>query len=304
MTASPARAGTAPDLDVRLARVDGVVFDVDGCLVLSDEPAGEGGRALPGAAEAVRAVRASGRSVVAFTNASSQVPAAIAASLSVMGVELSAAEVLTPSVVAAQVARERYGDAPVLAFGGPGLVDVLRDGGVRLADHARPTEAVAVVVGWDTGFDRDRLQTAAEAVWNGAALLVTSDARRFASATRPVAGVGGFIARGLSYVTETEYEILGKPSRAAMAVASRRLGTAPERVLVAGDDLTLEAAMAHGAGAVSVLVTTGLHGSADVGVVAGGVVPDLVVPGLPELLHRIRTADRRHRRHRRHRARA
>jgi HAD superfamily hydrolase (TIGR01450 family) len=302
MTASLTRAGAAPDLDVRLARVHGVVFDVDGCLVLSDEPGGEGGSALPGAAEAVRAVRASGRSVVAFTNASSQVPAAIAASLSALGVELSETEVLTPSVVAAQVIRERYGDAPVLAFGGPGVVDVLRDGGVTLADHARPTEAAAVVVGWDTGFDRDRLQTAAEALWNGAALLVTSDARRFASQTRPMAGVGGFIARGLSYVAETDYEVVGKPSPTAMAVASHRLGTAPEHVLVAGDDLTLEAAMAHPAGAVGVLVTTGLHGSADVGAVEGGAVPDLVVPGLPELVHRLLTADRRHGRHRRDQA--
>ena len=65
----------------RLAAVEGVMFDVDGCLVISDGPAGQEGSALPGAAELIAQMRASGRRVCVFTNGTAQPPAEIAAHL-------------------------------------------------------------------------------------------------------------------------------------------------------------------------------------------------------------------------------
>jgi HAD superfamily hydrolase (TIGR01450 family) len=286
-TESPA----SRDLEERLAAVEGVVFDIDGCLVLSDKPGGHGGHVLPGAVEAFAKVRASGRKIVVFTNASSQVPADIAAGLTQLGFPVVEHDVLTPSVIAAEVALERFGTSPVLAFGGPGLHDVLEAGGVVLADEDHPLEAAAVIIGWDVGFTRDRLQAAAEAIWNGAPLLVTSDARRFASATKPMAGVGGFIAQGLAYVTDCTYEVLGKPSKAAMDVATRRLGVVAEQTLIAGDDLTLEVAMAKNAGAIGVLVTTGVHDLDDADLLDAENAPDLVVHGLLELAEHLARAD-------------
>src|SRR5690606_13907354 len=96
--------------------------------------------------------------------------------------------------------------------------------------------------------------------------------------------VAGFIAQGLSYVGECGYEVLGKPSAAAMAAVVQRLGVPAQRVLVAGDDLTLEVRMARAAGAVAVLVTTGLHGRDDAAAAPPGDVPDLIVDSLPDLV--------------------
>ena len=292
---SPTDTSTATrdDLDRRLAEVEGVVLDIDGCLVLSALPGGHGGAPLPGAGRAIADLRATGRSLVVFTNASSQVPRGIAASLASMGLDLAEDDVLTPSVIAAEVLRQRFGDGPVLAFGGPGLLDVLTQAGIALVDPSRPDEAVAVMVGWDPDFDRDKIQSAAEALWNGAPLLVTSDARHFASTGRPTAGVSGFIASGLSYISGADYEVVGKPSTAAMTVAARRLATSPDKVLVAGDDLTLEVSMARNAGGVGVLVTTGTHGRDDAAAVDVDQAPHLVVDGLEELVDRISEADRR-----------
>jgi HAD superfamily hydrolase (TIGR01450 family) len=274
------------ELGRRLAAVAGVLFDVDGCLVLSDGPGGHSGQSLPGAAEAVDAVRRSGRTLVVFTNASNRTPADLAAGLRALGIEVSTKEVLTPSVVAAEVIRERYGDRPVLAFGGPGLVEVLAAAGVRLVPWQRAGRAAAVVIGWDVEFGQARLQCAAEAVWGGADLLLTSDARRLASRGGPLAGVAGFIGQGLSHVTGQSYEVLGKPSAGAMAVAAQRLGVPADRVLVVGDDLTLECRMARAAGAVAVLVTTGLHDEVDAAAAVPADRPDLIVDGLPDLMAR------------------
>ena len=281
-------------LKTRLAEVEGVIFDVDGCLVLSDHPGGDGGHALPGARDAIAWLRESGRRVVLFTNASSKTPQVIADGLSATGLDVAGDDVLTPSVVAAELISTRYPGQPVLAFGGSGLIDVLKSHDIELLApslEGSSKQPAAVIIGWDVGFDRDRLQIAADAIWGGADFLVTSDARRFATRTRPTVGLGGFIAKGLAYVTERDYEVVGKPSEAAMQVASARLGVSPRRMLVAGDDLTLEIRMGLRAGALSVLVTTGIHGVSDVELAPLTDRPDLVVDGLPELIGLWRDAD-------------
>ncbi len=292
MTARPAVMEAA--LKTRLADVEGVVFDVDGCLVLSDQPGGHGGLALPGAQDAIAWLRASGRRVVLFTNASSKTPHFLSEALSAMGLDVAPDDVLTPSVVAAELIRTRYPGRPVMAFGGSGLLDVLRSYDIELIHpslDASSIQPAAVIIGWDVGFDRDRLQIAADAIWGGADFLVTSDARRFATRTRPTVGLGGFIAKGLAYVTERDYEVVGKPSGAAMQIAATRLGVDPARILVAGDDLTLEIRMGLRAGALSVLVTTGIHGVADVELAPPPDRPHLIVDGLPELMELWRDAD-------------
>jgi NagD protein len=58
----------------------------------------------------------------------------------------------------------------------------------------------------------------------------------------------------------------------------------PHKVLVAGDDLTLEVRMARGAGAVGVLITTGLHGQPDAAAAPPTDRPDAVLTGLPDLM--------------------
>lgn len=279
------------ELEARLAAVEGVVFDIDGCLALFGA-SHEGGIALPGAAEAIEQARAEGRGVVAFTNASNSTPWAIARSLRDLGIPLADDDVLTPAVVAAEVVATRYAGRPVLAFGGPGLLDVLRqDPAIRLVAPDEPGGAAAVVVGWDVDFHRDKMQRAAEALWDGADLLVTSDAPSFAAQGRPVAGVSGFIAHGLQHVTGAAIEIVGKPSGTAMQVIARKLGVDAARLLVVGDDLTLEARMAKAAGAVAVLTTTGTHDAHAAAGAPQAEQPDLVVDGLPELVRLWRRAD-------------
>jgi NagD protein len=52
--------------------------------------------------------------------------------------------------------------------------------------------------------------------------------------------------------------VVGKPSLAALRTAARRLGVAPERLVVIGDDPQLEIVMARAGGACAVGVLSGL----------------------------------------------
>jgi NagD protein len=95
--------------------------------------------------------------------------------------------------------------------------------------------------------------------------------------------VSGFIATGLAHIAGQTYEVVGKPSLLAASTAAARLGVPPERMLVVGDDLSLEVAMARRVGAVGVLITTGVSSRADADAAAEGQRPHLVVDSLAEL---------------------
>lgn len=286
---------TSPILP-RLAAVDGVMFDVDGCLVISDGPAGQGGTALPGAAELIDQVRASGRAVCVFTNGTAQAPAVIAAHLRGLGLDVADSEVLTPSVAAARALRDRYGDQPVLAYGGDGVIPVLRAHGVNVIDPAEhasgaATGAAAILVGWDTEFTKPKLQFAAEAILAGAALYCTSDAPAFASRDRLNVGVSGFIVAGLSHVTGQPWTVLGKPSPFALETVCWALGTTPERTLVLGDDVYLESGMARRGGAVAGIVLTGITTPEKLADTPASDMPDVVVASMTELAALLADAD-------------
>ncbi|MDV8022725.1 HAD-IIA family hydrolase [Rhodococcus sp. IEGM 1330] len=273
----------------RLARVRGVMFDIDGCLVLSNGPSGKGGRVLAGARDAIDFVRRTHRRMAVFTNGSMQTPHQIAESLRSLGLDVRDEEVITPAVVAAETMLVLHPGKPLLVFGGHGVQQDFLSRGQDLVDLDRalagePTDAAAVVIGWDIDFGRDKLQVAAEAVYAGAEIYCTSDARSFASANRLNVGVSGFIAAGLSHVTQRPYRVLGKPAPEAFDILTRRLQVAPAEMLIIGDDLTLECAMARREGALGALVTTGTHSAADAELAPPEQRPDFVVEHLGQLL--------------------
>lgn len=287
----------------RLARVDGIMFDIDGCLVLSNGPSGQdGGRVLAGAAEAIQLARRTSRKVCVFTNGTAQKTADIAGHLRGLGIDVRDDEVLTPAVVAAQVMRELYGDAPLMVFGGEGVLDEFRKRNLNLVDidalitgERSPVPVAAVVIGWDRDFGGAKLQVAAEAVAAGARIYCTSAAPMFASNERLNVGVSGFISAGLSYVTDEPYEVLGKPSAYSMDFIAQTLGVPASRVLVIGDDLVLEASMARAGGALGGLVLTGTSTAHDLAVAPPANRPDFAVSSMTELVELFGTADTRYR---------
>lgn len=281
----------------RLANIQGIMFDIDGCLVISDGPAGQDGRLLAGAAEAIEQAKASGRKYCVFTNGTAQRPAEIAAHLRELGINVPDELVLTPAVVAAEVIAATYGHEPVAVFAAEGMIADFRERGIAVvnpADYGNGAEsgARAVVIGWDTQFGKDKIQFAAEAIAAGAELYCTSYSPMFASKDRLNVGVSGFITSGLQFVTGIErFEILGKPSPHAMTVISRLLDVPAEQILVIGDDIGLESAMARRTGALAGLVTTGTSSAVDAANCPVDIAPELVVESMTELVNLFAEAD-------------
>lgn len=241
----------------------GAIIDIDGTLVLGD-PRGHGYRALPGAVALIEAVREAGLRLAAFTNGTMHTNAEYVSLLAQAGLELAEHEVFTPANVAAQWylgrARRR-----VLVLGGPGVWQPLRAAGLQVSlpdDGDAAVEVDEVLVGWHPEFRLSDLEVACRAVWAGARLGTTSNARFFASRAGRMIGVSNAIAAGITSTTGARARVFGKPSALAMRTVLAHLDVAAQRTLVVGDDPTLEIAMGRAAGARALGVLTGI-GTAD-----------------------------------------
>jgi HAD superfamily hydrolase (TIGR01450 family) len=274
---------------MHLADAAAFVFDVDGTLVLSDDPnAGTGMDALPGATDVLAVLRARGTRFVCFTNGSGQAPGAIAARLRGVGLDVADAEMLTPPVVAVEYIRRLHPGQTDLAFGNDGVFQPLRAAALPLARLEEAEQAGVVLIGADPNFTYEKLVAACRAVWAGAPLLVTSMAQFFASRGGRMPSTSGAIAAGITHVTGVEPRVVGKPSTLVLEVIASVLETTPQRLAVVGDDLELEIRMAAECGAFSALVRTGTSRDADLSAVAAEHRPSLVVPSIGDLLPHLR----------------
>src|ERR1700745_3425718 len=91
-------------LEEALPPIKGFMFDLDGTLLLSDRSLG-GYEVLPGAVEVLTRLKSRDIPFVILTNGSASPPPDQAARLRVLGLPVTAEQMLTPSSVAADLMR-------------------------------------------------------------------------------------------------------------------------------------------------------------------------------------------------------
>jgi HAD superfamily hydrolase (TIGR01450 family) len=264
---------------VRLDDVRGFVFDVDGSLVHR----GEDFRAepLPGAVEALEAIRKSGRPLVLFTNGSHMSPAAFAAGLRESGLPVGDDEVLTPVCSAISYLRRRFPGRPALVFGSEAVRERMAAAGVPLTDT---DEADVVFVAHLDQVDMDAMEAAARAVLGGARLLTANYLRGYWGAKGIIFSRGAMITAGIARVTGARPVVVGKPSRPAVSEISAHLGVPSEQLAVIGDDIGMDIALGHIGGSKTVLVRSGMSGTVDLDQIPERQRPHAVVDGVHEIL--------------------
>lgn len=223
------------------------LLDLDGVVWLADT-------AIPGAAEAVAALRAKGHRVVFVTNNSSATVAQYLAKLAAMGLPTDGADLLSSAQAAASLLRtgER-----VLACAGPGVVEAAEAVGAVIVDD--PEAADTVVVGWHRDFDFGRLSAAARAVWAGARLVATNDDPTYPTPTGPLPGAGSILA-AVTYATGATPVVAGKPHEPMAGLVRARAG---QPAWLVGDRASTDGQMAARLGVPFVWVGSGVTEAAD-----------------------------------------
>jgi HAD superfamily hydrolase (TIGR01458 family) len=253
-----------------------ILLDVDGVLHVSGEP-------IPGAPEAVAALRSIGHSLRFVTNNSTVPRSRLAEDLRGLGFALEDDELqTTPRAAARELAGRR-----VLALVMSGVVAELE--GVELVGDG----ADAVLIGGcdeslepNQVFSYMNLARAFSEIQDGADLYCMHKNKWWQTARGPMLDGGAFVA-GLEYATGVEATVLGKPSPAYFAAALDALDAQPELTWLVGDDLEADIRGGQAFGMRTALVRTGkfrpevLEHSA--------IVPDVVlssVAHLPDWLER------------------
>lgn len=221
-----------------------VLLDLEGTLFAT-------GAALPGAAEAVRELRAGGVAVRFLTNIDSRPPAAVAAELAGYGVEVPVAELFTP-VTAARVLFGGLPRARVLPLVSTALLAEFAD----LVQH--PSYTHVLLGDCRDVLDYPLLDKAFRALRAGAKLVALQRGRYFRRDDGDHLDTGAIVA-GLEYSAGVTAKVLGKPSPDFFVLAASSLGVAVADCVVVGDDATTDIAGGRAAGARTVQVRTGKY---------------------------------------------
>ena len=245
-------AGLSSSAGPLIDRFDALLVDLDGVVHLGDQP-------IAGAADALEAARASGLTVAFVTNNAARTPADVARSLVGYGISAAAADVVTSSVVAAQVlARRLPAAARVLVVGGDGLRRPIAEAGLTPIDRAE--DATAVVQGWSPEVGWPQLAEAAVALRAGCLWVATNLDRTLPSPRGPLPGNGSMVA-ALAAASGREPVSVGKPEPEMFTGAAAAIEA--ERPLVVGDRLDTDIAGARAAGFPSLAVLTGVSSPRD-----------------------------------------
>ena len=257
-----------------MVELEGVVFDVDGTLV-------RGRTAIPGAVDAVRAVREAGARVAFVTNNPTRTPESYVGKLRAAGIDATTDEVVTSGTsTVGFLEAEHPGDA-AFVVGEQGLASQLANADLDVVDD--PTAADGVVASIDREFTYDRLTRALRAFDAGVEWFVGSDPDRTIPTDEGLVPGSGAIVESVAAVAERRPDaVLGKPHPFTQRLVFDRLDCDPGDALVVGDRLDTDVAFGADAGATTALVETGIATRADAD--ASDVAPDHVLADVTGVL--------------------
>ena len=265
-------------------KAKGLMFDLDGTLILSDRKLG-GYTAIPGAAETLAALDARGIPWIAMTNGSAYPASVQAPKLRAVGLPVRDERLFTPNSVAARAMVER-GYERVLVLGTQGVADALSEAGVPcvLPDDPAAHETDAVYIAWHPECTMPHIHLACERVLEGAAFLTASDVPFFATKDGRSFGYSCAINGAVARVTGREPEPTGKPSALALHLIAEQLGLPEADVGVVGDDAVAEMQMARVGGAIGIAVASGSTSREQWAAQPPERAPHLVIDSVADLL--------------------
>lgn len=227
---------------------DTALLDLDGVVYA-------GGDAIAHAVESLAAAGEHGMRLAYVTNNASRTPRAVAEHLTRLGVPAGAEDVITSAqAVARLIADEVPPGSKVLAVGGEGLSEALRERGLVPVESAQDGP-VAAVQGYGPDLRWSQLAEMAYAVNAGVPWFASNTDLTIPSA-RGIAPGNGAAVEVVRIATGGSPRVAGKPLPPMHRETVIRTGA--KRPLVVGDRLDTDIEGAHAGGVDSLLVLTGV----------------------------------------------
>lgn len=256
----------------------GYIFDLDGTIYLGEE-------LLLGARETSYTLRARGVRVCFVSNNPTRDQTYHVSVLRGLGIEVIPGDVVNSIVTTISWLVDHHPGATVFPIAEQPLIRALQDAGFSLSED--PAKIDVVISSYDRGFDYRKLQIAFDAIWyHKRAILIETNPDRYCPYPdghgEPDAAA---VTAAIEACTGTRcVASLGKPSPLMAVEAIRGWNLRPRDVLVVGDRLYTDIAMAVDAGFASALVLTGDSTLKDLAAVPLRRHPTYVLDCLDELI--------------------
>ncbi len=270
-------------MDGKIKNAKLFIFDLDGVIY-------RGGKMLPGAREAVNALRSQNKKIFFLTNNSAKSRRQYQRRLTKLGIPCRDGEIMTSAYATAHYLTQKHGKGKrALVVGGYGIYKELKDAGflVEKAGTKLSDKILSffdfVVTGLNMDFHYRQLAQAQRAVLRGAQLVATNR-----DATYPVEdGIrpgGGCLVAALETATSQKAVCVGKPNPYSVKLILRMAGVKKNEAVMVGDRLETDIVFGKRAGIATVLVLTGISTAEDVRTCPRRLKPDKTIRTLQELL--------------------
>ena len=231
-----------------LRRYDQIILDLDGCVWVGPDP-------LPGAPEAIAALRDAGKRVAFVTNDPRHAGEDFVRKLWGIGVQATLQDVVTVGAAVQHLLAETRRGGTAFVIGTGAFRRHVADAGVRVVNHTDlASRAELVIVAGTDDVVYDDLRNAVLALRRGAEFLATGRDPTYPMPDGLWPGTGAILA-AVEVGADRQAAIVGKPEPQLFFTALDRLGDGP--TLVVGVRLDADIAAAAKARLDSALVLTG-----------------------------------------------
>ncbi|HEX6970779.1 MAG TPA: HAD-IIA family hydrolase [Limnochordia bacterium] len=236
-----------------LTRYRAILFDVDGVLRRGEQP-------VPGAAEAVRRVRALGKRVGVVTNNSAYSARGIHAALAALGFDFEPGEIFAAPRATAAWMMARPGGRRAFVLGTDGLKEELTEQGIECIDAPETVDYRCdyLVVAGCLHINYELLTQALRVGLTGACFVAVNRDRMFPGSSGMHPGAGAIVGAVSGMLGRDPDIVIGKPSPHLAHYALAQLGVAAAECLLIGDTLDSDVAFGKAAGMDTALVLTGI----------------------------------------------
>ena len=253
----------------RPSNIRGLLIDLDGVLYV-------GGDVIPGAKEALDALKRMGIQRRFVTNTTTRTAAAVVDKLGKLGFDVQADEVFSAVTATKQFLRSR-------GQGRPTIHAVVRDSVMpEFAEFPKDSESPEFVLIGDIGaaWSYPLMNTIFRQLEQGAELVAMHKNRFFQTDEGLSMDIGGFVD-GLEFVSGKTAHIVGKPSPEFFQLGIDSMALPIDQVAMIGDDLESDVGGGQAAGLKGILVKTGKFRAAQLE--QSSVKPDSILESIADL---------------------
>jgi NagD protein len=219
--------------------------DMDGVLVHEEEP-------IPGAADFIARLTATGRPFLLLTNNSIYTPRDLKARLHRSGIDVPEDAIWTSALATAQFLNDQRPGGSAYVIGEAGLTTAMHEIGYVLSER----DPEYVVLGETRTYSFEAITTAIRLIEKGARFIATNPDVSGPSINGPIPATGS-VAALITKATGVEPYFVGKPNPLMMRSALNRIDAHSETTVMVGDRMDTDVVSGLEAGLRTSLVLTG-----------------------------------------------